>query len=87
MQEQKQDQRIDGLTEADRAQVCHGRGNKNGVTEAAVAPSEGRKGLKRDTAPGTEPISLPINYVHNTFNSYSYTDRDSDLKAFGISRI
>lgn len=67
--------------------MCPGRGNKNGVTAAVVAPSEGRERMKMDTAPGTKPISLPINYVHNTFNSYSYTDRDSDLKAFGISGI
>lgn len=87
MQEQKQDQRIEGFSKAGRGQVCRRRGNKDEVTVALVAPSEGLEGLKRDKAPGTEPILLPINYVHNTFNSYSYTDRDSDLKAFGISRI
>lgn len=63
--------------------MCHGRGNKR----AAVALSEGWEGMKRDTAPGTEPVSPSIKYVHNTFNSYSYTDSDSAWKAFGISRI
>lgn len=49
LQKQTQDQRIEGLTETDRGKVRRGRGNKNGVTAAAVAPTEGREGMKRDT--------------------------------------